>query len=65
MEKYDMVNPNRPGGGGEYALQDGFGWTNGVTMALMNVCPEVKPPKPGAPSRRCLHPAWEGPGNRP
>ncbi|MFE8103504.1 alpha,alpha-trehalase TreA [Brenneria goodwinii] len=23
------------GGGGEYALQDGFGWTNGVTLKLM------------------------------
>ncbi len=24
-----------PGGGGEYPLQDGFGWTNGVTRALI------------------------------
>ena len=23
------------GGGGEYPLQDGFGWTNGVTRALL------------------------------
>jgi alpha,alpha-trehalase len=36
MEKYDVVNINRPSGGGEYPLQDGFGWTNGVFLALWN-----------------------------
>ena len=34
MEKYDVVDPNRRAGGGEYATQDGFGWTNGVALAL-------------------------------
>ncbi|WP_239019740.1 alpha,alpha-trehalase TreF [Sphingomonas suaedae] len=34
VEKYD-VETVRPGGGGEYPLQDGFGWTNGVTRAMM------------------------------
>jgi alpha,alpha-trehalase len=34
VEKYDVVTA-RPGGGGEYELQDGFGWTNGVTAALL------------------------------
>lgn len=33
VEKYDVV-AKRPGGGGEYAVQDGFGWTNGVTKAF-------------------------------
>lgn len=33
-EKYDVVNPDRPGGGGEYDGQDGFGWTNGVFLKL-------------------------------
>jgi len=33
VEKYD-VEHRRGGGGGEYPLQDGFGWTNGVTRAL-------------------------------
>ena len=33
LEKYD-VTADRPGGGGEYATQDGFGWTNGVYVAL-------------------------------
>ncbi len=36
MEKYDVVNINRVGGGGEYPLQDGFGWTNGVFLKLWN-----------------------------
>ncbi len=34
MEKYDVVNINSTAGGGEYPLQDGFGWTNGVYLAL-------------------------------
>ena len=34
MEKYDVVDPARRGGGGEYPAQDGFGWTNGVALAL-------------------------------
>ena len=38
LEKYD-VTEMRPGGGGEYRLQDGFGWTNGVTIALMSLSP--------------------------
>jgi alpha,alpha-trehalase len=33
-EKYDVADPNRRAGGGEYATQDGFGWTNGVALAL-------------------------------
>lgn len=33
VEKYDVVTA-QPGGGGEYPLQDGFGWTNGVYAAL-------------------------------
>ncbi len=36
VEKYDISGQRaRPGGGGEYPLQDGFGWTNGVTRCLM------------------------------
>ena len=33
VEKYDVVAGGL-GGGGEYPLQDGFGWTNGVYAAL-------------------------------
>jgi alpha,alpha-trehalase len=36
-EKYDVNDIGRPGGGGEYPAQDGFGWTNGVTRELAAV----------------------------
>ncbi|MER3470320.1 MAG: alpha,alpha-trehalase [Chitinophagaceae bacterium] len=36
LEKYDVVDANKPGGGGEYPSQDGFGWTNGVLLALIS-----------------------------
>ncbi|HWB64892.1 MAG TPA: alpha,alpha-trehalase TreF, partial [Chitinophagales bacterium] len=36
LEKYNVENINLPGGGGEYPLQDGFGWTNGVLLKLMD-----------------------------
>jgi len=39
LEKYDVVDADRPGGGGEYPTQDGFGWTNGVTLKLMALYP--------------------------
>lgn len=35
MEKYNVVNTNLEAGGGEYNGQDGFGWTNGVLLALL------------------------------
>lgn len=34
MEKYDVVDLDKLGGGGEYDAQDGFGWTNGVFLKL-------------------------------
>lgn len=40
LEKYD-VEEQKPGGGGEYPLQDGFGWTNGVTSALLERYPGI------------------------
>lgn len=36
IEKYDVEAGHGLGGGGEYPLQDGFGWTNGVLAALLN-----------------------------
>ena len=33
-EKYDVVDAARAAGGGEYPTQDGFGWSNGVALAL-------------------------------
>lgn len=40
LEKYD-VEERKPGGGGEYPLQDGFGWTNGVASALLDRYPDL------------------------
>ncbi len=34
MEKYDVVDTTKLAGGGEYESQEGFGWTNGVYLAL-------------------------------
>ena len=33
-EKYNVMDVDAPGGGGNYPNQDGFGWTNGVYLAL-------------------------------
>jgi len=45
VEKYDVEHA-LPGGGGEYPLQDGFGWTNGVTRALLALYPDLRPNRP-------------------
>ncbi|MBE5252875.1 alpha,alpha-trehalase TreA [Mixta mediterraneensis] len=44
VEKYVVEGKNLGGGGGgEYPLQDGFGWTNGVTLMLLDkYCPKDK-----------------------
>lgn len=34
LEKYNVEDIHSEGGGGEYPVQDGFGWTNGVFIAL-------------------------------
>jgi alpha,alpha-trehalase len=34
LEKYNVVDIEAEGGGGEYPNQDGFGWTNGVYQHL-------------------------------
>ncbi|WP_342325026.1 alpha,alpha-trehalase [Kosakonia sp. BYX6] len=44
VEKYDVSSTGTGGGGGEYPLQDGFGWTNGVTLKMLDlICPKEKP----------------------
>ncbi|QJQ14908.1 alpha,alpha-trehalase [Enterobacter hormaechei] len=44
VEKYDVSSTGTGGGGGEYPLQDGFGWSNGVTLRMLDmVCPKEKP----------------------
>jgi alpha,alpha-trehalase len=40
QEKYDIeTSEPKEAGGGEYAVQDGFGWTNGVLARLMSAYP--------------------------
>ncbi|KAL1497107.1 hypothetical protein ABEB36_008119 [Hypothenemus hampei] len=35
-EKYDAITPGQYGGGGEYEVQLGFGWSNGVALSLID-----------------------------
>jgi alpha,alpha-trehalase len=57
VEKYDVEAGATGGGGGEYPLQDGFGWTNGVTLLLLDrhapiqSAPSQSAPNPSAPRR--------------
>lgn len=41
VEKYDVTSADVAAGGGEYPLQDGFGWTNGVLRALLERYPDL------------------------
>ncbi len=36
VEKYNVMDMSLAAGGGEYPLQDGFGWTNGVLLRLLS-----------------------------
>jgi alpha,alpha-trehalase len=54
VEKYDIEHPDlrkQSGGGGEYPLQVGFGWTNGVLAKFMAEYPR----ETGAALRRVTH----------
>ena len=43
LEKYNVeATGTAAGGGGEYPLQDGFGWTNGVLLHLLNTAAQGK-----------------------
>ncbi|WP_058833622.1 alpha,alpha-trehalase TreA [Luteimonas abyssi] len=42
VEKYDADGALQGGGGGEYPLQDGFGWSNGVALALLGLYPDLE-----------------------
>jgi alpha,alpha-trehalase len=35
-EKYDATDTLRVGSGGEYGVQLGFGWTNGVVLDFLD-----------------------------
>ena len=40
MEKYNVMDLSLAAGGGEYPNQDGFGWTNGIVLALNQLFPQ-------------------------
>ena len=60
LEKYNVeATGSAAGGGGEYPLQDGFGWTNGVLLTLLNAERQAKyqptrpsPTPPPGPRRK-------------
>ncbi len=35
VEKYNVEDLSLEAGGGEYPVQDGFGWSNGVLLRLL------------------------------
>ncbi|CAF0707031.1 unnamed protein product [Brachionus calyciflorus] len=37
FEKYNALNSGKRGAGGEYEVQSGFGWTNGVALKLIEI----------------------------
>jgi len=41
-EKYNAETIGQEGHGGEYPVQDGFGWTNGVALYLLNKYPDTQ-----------------------
>ena len=53
LEKYNVeATGPAAGGGGEYPLQDGFGWTNGVLLTLLNEQQRSVAPAPGQPVKK-------------
>lgn len=47
-EKYRAYQMDMNADGGEYPNQDGFGWTNGVMLALLKLYPQLPAAKPCA-----------------
>ncbi|GLV34473.1 Trehalase [Carabus blaptoides fortunei] len=41
FEKYDAIVPGQFGGGGEYTVQEGFGWTNGVLLEFLEMFGDI------------------------
>ena len=37
FEKYNAVIPGKEGSGGEYVVQDGFGWTNSIVIKFLSI----------------------------
>lgn len=41
FEKLNVTRKGAPGGGGEYDIQIGFGWSNGVVISLLSRYPKI------------------------
>lgn len=41
--QYNCTESGNPGGGGEYIIQSGFGWTNGVCLDFLSSYPDASP----------------------
>ncbi len=55
VEKYVVDGSGGSGGGGEYPLQDGFGWTNGVVLRLLDQRDQDRAaPAPRKTLARCM-----------
>ncbi|KAG2222884.1 hypothetical protein INT45_013515 [Circinella minor] len=44
FEKFNVQNMGSAGSGGEYTVQVGFGWTNGVALWIFNTFSDIKAP---------------------
>ncbi|KAL0101757.1 hypothetical protein PUN28_019111 [Cardiocondyla obscurior] len=42
FEKYNALHPGESGGGGEYNVQEGFGWSNGLIFELFKIYPNAQ-----------------------
>lgn len=66
VEKYDADGALQGGGGGEYPLQDGFGWSNGVVLALLALYPDLEQaPAAAAAPVGATGPHGTAPASRP
>ncbi|KAL9952754.1 hypothetical protein ACROYT_G040049, partial [Oculina patagonica] len=64
FEKFNVSVHGAPGGGGEYSIQVGFGWTNGVVLDMLRRYPDklvsgeapttVQAPKPEVKAEGCF-----------
>ena len=43
VEKYNVMDTTLLAGGGEYPLQDGFGWSNGIAIKLIKELEKIEP----------------------
>ena len=43
VEKYNVCDLDLEAGGGEYPVQDGFGWSNGVYLAMRKLLADQNP----------------------